>query len=805
MASSRFPCASSGLSLLLGLGLLLASVLGGMVTFGYESPQQTLSSLSASTVVPPTSVIDTIPVGLTPETPAYDIATGDLYVPNLNSHSVSVILGSTNSVIETIPVGSSPRTPVVDTSNGNLYVPNSGSSNISVILPGTNTVLTSIPVGISPLTPAFDSENGDLYVSNYESNNVSVIAGSNDTVVHTLSVGSLPQIPLFDPANGDIYVPIFNSTTVVVISGEANAVLTTLTVGSNPRTPTYDPANENLYVPNRNSNDVVVISGATNTILTTIETGNHPLTPVYDNATKDLWVPDFGGAEVTEISGASNSVIGTFPVGAVPNTPAYDPANGELYVPNGGSANVTVISGATSSIVASLTVGTGPSTPAYDAANGDLYVANNGTNDVSVIKGGPAPAVQYPVVFQETGLPSGTNWSVTLNGTSDSTTGRVVTFSEPNGSYSFLVGMLAGFVPTPANGSILLSGGPDSVSIAFVPLYPLIFAETGLSSGTNWSVTLSGSGFVFILASSLVSESVTRWSDGASTVRFSVSNGSFFYSLYALGYSVSSGNTTVNGPPTAPVSVGFAANSSASLGSFFLDYAIIAGLVAVVAIALVLLRSRQAKSRGTGLGPTAEVQSGGAVAGSPRRLAALLFTDLSNFTSISQVDEDHALKLLELHQRMLRPIFRDFRGKEIKTIGDSFLVEFESSLDAVRCALEIQRTVQEHDRSSPENWKFQVRIGIHAGDVVHKDGDVFGDSVNIASRIVAKAGPGDVLISDAVQAQVRNRLSLVYSSVDSSSIKGLVFPINLFRIAPSTEGREVIEPPISTPSIRNDT
>jgi YVTN family beta-propeller protein len=804
MAPTRLPATVLWLALFFGLALVSVTVLGEITTYSPEAAGQEFSALRESFSGPPTSVIATIPVGLTPETPAYDSATGSLYVPNLNSNSVSVISGSTNSVVATIPVGSGPRTPVVDTRNGYLYEPNSGSNNISVISGGTNSIVTSIAVGSTPLTPAFDSENGDLYVSNYESDNVSVISGSNNTVIANVSVGSLPQIPLFDPANGDVYVPNFNSTTVAVISGSTNAVLTTITVGSNPRTPAYDPTNGDLYVPNRNSDNVAVISGATNLVIKTIETGTHPLTPTFDNATGDLWVPDFGGSEMTEISGSTNSAIGTLAVGAVPNTPSYDVMNDELYVPNGGSANVSVISGATGVVIGSVPVGTGPSTPAYDPGNGDLYVANNATNDVSVIKGGGAPAVQYPVDFQEAGLTGGTNWSVTLNGTRSFSTGRAITFSEPNGSYSFSVGTTAGYEASPLNGSLSVTGIAASVTVTFLPIYTLIFEETGLASGTNWSVTLSGSGFIDPLIPEVTTNSLTRWSDGASTVRFLVSNGTFSYSLYAAGYSSHSGNTTVSGLPTGAVSVDFTTSSSTSSGLPLLDYAIIAGAVVIVAAGLVILRSRLSKGTGDRRAGTAEAPPVAPVAESARHLAALLFTDLSNFTSISQVDEDHALKLLELHQEMLRPIFREFRGKEIKTIGDSFLVEFGSSLDAVRCALKIQRAVGEHNGSSPEEWKFQVRIGIHAGDVVHKEGDVFGDAVNLAARIVAKAGPGDVLISDVVQAQVRNRLSLVYNTVDSSSIKGLVFPISLFRITPSGDGHRETEPPISTPPYRHD-
>ena len=114
-----------------------------------------------------------------------------------------------------------------------------------------------------------------------------------------------------------------------------------------------------------------------------------------------------------------------------------------------------------------------------------------------------------------------------------------------------------------------------------------------------------------------------------------------------------------------------------------------------------------------------------------RRLAAIMFTDIVGYTSMSQRDEKLALRALEKHNGLLRPIFAKHGGKEVKTIGDSFLVEFDSALDATECAIDLQREL--HGQSDQE--KVLVRVGIHAGDVVHRQGDVFGDAVNIASRI----------------------------------------------------------------------
>ena len=119
-----------------------------------------------------------------------------------------------------------------------------------------------------------------------------------------------------------------------------------------------------------------------------------------------------------------------------------------------------------------------------------------------------------------------------------------------------------------------------------------------------------------------------------------------------------------------------------------------------------------------------------------------MFTDMVGYTSLTQADEDSTMRLLEEHRNKLRPIFSRFGGREVKTIGDAFLVEFASSLEAVRCAVEIQNQMRA-DASS----RVKLRIGIHAGEVIHSGGDIYGDAVNIASRIEPLAAPGEIRVS----------------------------------------------------------
>ena len=161
-----------------------------------------------------------------------------------------------------------------------------------------------------------------------------------------------------------------------------------------------------------------------------------------------------------------------------------------------------------------------------------------------------------------------------------------------------------------------------------------------------------------------------------------------------------------------------------------------------------------------------------------------MFTDIVGYTAITQRDESRALQLLTIHNAMMRPIFGKHNGKEIKTIGDAFLVEFESALDATLCAIEIQQVLHNYnsDPSTAEDRRIRLRVGVHLGDVVHKDNDVFGDAVNIASRIQPLAGPDGICVSEPVFHQVRNKISVEMQQLDKVELKNVMFPIDVFRI-----------------------
>src|SRR5437868_9261825 len=165
-----------------------------------------------------------------------------------------------------------------------------------------------------------------------------------------------------------------------------------------------------------------------------------------------------------------------------------------------------------------------------------------------------------------------------------------------------------------------------------------------------------------------------------------------------------------------------------------------------------------------------------------RKLAAIMFTDMVGYSALSQSNSKLALELLQEHREILRESFPRFHGTEIKTIGDAFLVGFNSALEAAQCAIEIQRTLAKRDADAPAERQIQLRVGIHIGDVIHRENDVYGDGVNIASRIEPLASPGGICLSMDVERQIRNAVETRFEKLAPTELKNISVPMDLFRI-----------------------
>jgi adenylate cyclase len=171
----------------------------------------------------------------------------------------------------------------------------------------------------------------------------------------------------------------------------------------------------------------------------------------------------------------------------------------------------------------------------------------------------------------------------------------------------------------------------------------------------------------------------------------------------------------------------------------------------------------------------------------PRRLAAIMFTDIAGFTKLAQTDEPAALELARDQKSLVESLLAGREGRLVKSIGDGLLLEFENALDAVTFGVELQGKAQERN-SQKGVQPLSIRIGVHLGDVQREGSDILGDAVNLASRIEPLAEPGGLCISEQVYAQVRNKVPYQIGKLGLRSLKGVQEPVQVFRVAlPWTE------------------
>ena len=166
-----------------------------------------------------------------------------------------------------------------------------------------------------------------------------------------------------------------------------------------------------------------------------------------------------------------------------------------------------------------------------------------------------------------------------------------------------------------------------------------------------------------------------------------------------------------------------------------------------------------------------------------RRLAAILATDVVGYSRLIGADEEGTLAALKAHRRELTdPKVEQHHGRIVKTTGDGALIEFASVVDAVRCAVDVQRGMAERNLGVRPDKRIEFRIGINVGDIVIDGDDILGDGVNIAARLEGLAEPGGVLVSRAVRDQVRDRLELAFEDLGERELKNIARPVRVYRV-----------------------
>src|ERR1700756_1583311 len=168
-----------------------------------------------------------------------------------------------------------------------------------------------------------------------------------------------------------------------------------------------------------------------------------------------------------------------------------------------------------------------------------------------------------------------------------------------------------------------------------------------------------------------------------------------------------------------------------------------------------------------------------------RRLTAILAADVAGYSRLMGQDEEGTHERLKAHLReWVNPKIGEHRGRIVKNTGDGFLAEFPSVVDAVRCAVEVQRGMADREPEVPDERRIRFRIGINLGDVIAEEHDIFGDGVNVAARLEALAEPGGICVRRVVRDQVRDRLDLAFEDLGEQSVKNIAWPVRVFALRP---------------------
>ncbi|HEV2165496.1 MAG TPA: YncE family protein [Thermoplasmata archaeon] len=502
-----------------------------------------INSLSGSiSVLNGTKNVNTIDVGRDPTQAVYDGANGEVYVSNSKSSNVSVI--NSTAVIGTVTVGSDPEFLTEDSSNGFIYVANVGSSSISVIN-GTS-LAGSVNVGSEPRDPLYINRTGDVYVENLLSSNMSILDGT--TLVGTLGLGDTPDAPTWVPSTGRLYVPNFCSANMTVISfkylvtfsevGLPNGTAWSVNLTAGPSNRTTNATLALLVV---SGNYSYVATSSDKRYATPGGTVRVDQAPVRVNLTFGRviynvtfmesglpagtpWSINFSGSLIRSTGSSIRIPVanGTYlyTVGLVPG---WTTANfhGRVTV-QGASTGATIrwvqvnytvtfrATGLPSAAVwwvnltggpsltgngTSLSVGEPNGSYAYSVATGNrAYWAPNGTVVVdgsSVNLSVRFAQADFGVNFMEIGLPVGTNWSVTLNGTINSSVTGTIGFQTPDGTYPYEIVPIPGWITYTWKGNVTVRGAAINLPLVFsAHESDIVVTARGLSNHTGWEATI---------------------------------------------------------------------------------------------------------------------------------------------------------------------------------------------------------------------------------------------------------------------------------------------------------------------------
>ncbi len=541
--------------------------------------------------------VEQLGVGTFPTQIAYDSAKAEIFVSNGGGSTVSVISDATHIVVANVTVGSGPYGIAYDAAKGEVFVACSGSSVVSVISDTTNAVVATVTLapGAIPLGVAYDAGTGQIFVADFGAHNISVIADSNNSVVTTINVlAGFPPFGLaYDSALGEIFVTVHAYGVVLIYSDTNDSLTGDALIGGGVWTheAAYDSGMGEVFVTANTSTgagEVYVIADSNNTVLRTISLAlyfrtTYPEGVAYDAAAGLVFVSETVGDRMAVIADSNNTVIASPGnlVGANATGVVYDAGTNTVDVADStydlvivfglgypvtftetGLTSATLwtfwLNGTTAYGPTNLLAGSVIPTPTIVVANGSftftmIPVPGFSVSPVSgpiLVAGAPVTQTvtfseEFTVTFSEAGLPGGTAWSVTMNGVTVPSSSSSLTFTEVNGTYTYSAGAGSGYAAVPASGTLVVNGANVSRSVSFDAVFPIWFNETGLPTGTNWSVTIVGTGSsAGSIANSSTTASIGFVVPGGYTGSFTISRPS--------GYASAPGSGTVSMPATGP-------------------------------------------------------------------------------------------------------------------------------------------------------------------------------------------------------------------------------------------------------------
>jgi len=183
----------------------------------------------------------------------------------------------------------------------------------------------------------------------------------------------------------------------------------------------------------------------------------------------------------------------------------------------------------------------------------------------------------------------------------------------------------------------------------------------------------------------------------------------------------------------------------------------------------------------------------------PRRVTAILAADVVGYSRLMGADDEGTLAQLKAHRReLVDPKIKEHQGRVVKTTGDGMLVEFASVVEAVRCAVDIQRNMPGRNAELPQDRRIEFRIGINVGDIIIDGDDIYGDGVNVAARLEGLAEPGGICVSGRVHEDVRGKLDIAFEDWGEQQLKNIAWPVKVYRVRLSNE-TTMTRPPLALP------